>query len=97
MVQLELAIERDDFTGTIHCASPGPVTNGHFMKTLRRILGVPFGLPNPAPLLRFGAVLIGTEADLILTGRRVISKTLADKKFNYRYPTIESALENLLK
>ena len=93
---LNAAIERDDFAGMIHCASPFPVTNDHFMRALRESLNISFGLPNPAFLLRAGAAFIGTEAELILTGRRVVSKVLEEKNISFRYPTIETARHDLV-
>ena len=66
------------------------------MKTLRNVLHVPFGLPNPAFMLKIGTKIIGTEAELILTGRRVIPKYLIDNGFHFLYPHLTDALENIL-
>jgi uncharacterized protein len=94
---IQLAIERKDYEGTIHCASPFPVKNKEFLKIIRQSCRVPFGVPNPSFLIKAGAVLIGTEAELLLTGRRVVSKTLEQKGFNFRYARIEEALDHLVR
>ena len=93
---IQTAIERDNFSGVIHCVSPYPVTNDQFMKALRQSLRIPFGLPNPSLLIKAGAVFIGTEADLVLSGRRVVSKVLWEKKFLFRFAHIEEALNHLI-
>jgi uncharacterized protein len=93
---IEMAVERDDFRGIIHCTSPFPVTNSHFMKALRSALRQPFGLPNPALFIKAGAVFAGTEAGLVLSGRRVVSKTLNEKNFPFQFPDIDRALKHLI-
>jgi uncharacterized protein (TIGR01777 family) len=86
---VELSLTNKDMEGIVHCSSPYPVKNKDFMKALRQTCGVPFGFPNPAPLIHFGAVFIGTEGNLVLEGRRVVSKVLEDKKYQFVYPEIE--------
>lgn len=90
------ALVNDNYKGVIHCASPHPVTNKHFMTALRNALNRPFGFNNPALFVKLGAFFIGTEAALVLTGRRVVSKILEEKNFVFQYPQIEDALEHLL-
>lgn len=92
---IDAALKNDQYEGIVHCTSPGPVTNRHFMTVLRKVLQVPFGLPNWTPFVKSGAVIIGTEAELVLRGRRVVSKKLAENNFVFRYPDIETALQHL--
>lgn len=91
------AIDENQAEGIIHAASPNPVTNSEFMKSIRKAAGVGFGLPNPAFLIRFGAIFIGTEAELVLSGRRVISTFLLQKGFKFKYPYLHEALDQLIK
>ncbi|PSR54258.1 TIGR01777 family protein [Adhaeribacter arboris] len=86
----------NEVTGIIHAASPFPVKNKEFMRAIRQALKVPIGLPNPAFLTRFGALFIGTEAELVLSGRRVVSTILAEKQFPFKYPQLGQALKQLL-
>jgi len=90
------AIRQPHVSGIVHAASPNPVTNAYFMNSLRKSAGIKFGLPNPALLLRIGAVFIGTEAELVLSGRRVISTFLQQNGFQFKYPYLHQALDNLL-
>ena len=92
---VDWAIQDESVHGILHCASPFPVTNKDFMKAMRLAVSVPFGLPNPAFLIRIGAVFIGTEAELVLSGRRVVSRILAEKNFNFKYPHIGDAIQQL--
>ncbi|HTB53178.1 MAG TPA: TIGR01777 family oxidoreductase [Ferruginibacter sp.] len=93
---IKAVIDREDLSGLIHCSSPAPVTNKEFLQTLRRAYNKSFGLPTPAFIVKIGAVFIGTEAELVLSGRRVVSKILEQKGFDFKYPDITSALTNIL-
>lgn len=85
-----------DFKGIVHSASPFPVTNKEFMKTIRQSVNIPFGLPNPAIFIKIGAVFIGTEAELVLSGRRVVSSVLEKNGFKFKYPYLHDAVTRLL-
>ncbi|TFV48536.1 NAD-dependent epimerase/dehydratase family protein [Blastococcus sp. TF02A_35] len=65
-------------SGVLVASSPNPVTNADLMAALRRALHRPAAPPTPAPLVRIGAVLLRTDPALALTGRRVVSRVLAD-------------------
>jgi NAD dependent epimerase/dehydratase family enzyme len=45
--------------------------------------------------LKFGAVFIGTETELILKSRWVIPKRLLDEGFRFEFPEMENALKNI--
>jgi uncharacterized protein (TIGR01777 family) len=81
--------------GTYNCCVPNPITNYYLMHSLRRAMHIPFGLPAPAWLLKMGAVIIGTETELILKSRRVVPTNLLQQGFTFAYPEINSALKNL--
>jgi uncharacterized protein (TIGR01777 family) len=90
---LALAGELD---GLVHLTSPHPVTNREFMAALRRVVGVRFGLPTPAVLVRVGAVGLRTDPRLVLTGRRGVPQRLLDAGFEFHHPDLEPALRDLL-
>ena len=92
---IDWVIQDTSVEGILHCASPFPVTNKNFMKAMRLAVSVPFGFPNPAFLIRIGAIFIGTEAELVLSGRRVISKILHEKNFKFKYLYIQDAVQQL--
>lgn len=67
------------------------------MRTLRSVMGIKLGIPSPAWLLKIGAVLIGTETELILKSRWVIPEKLLEAEYVFQYETIENALADLCK
>jgi uncharacterized protein (TIGR01777 family) len=85
-----------DLTGVFNCSAPHPINNKTFMKALRKEMNVPFGLPSPKLLLAVGAVLIRTETELILKSRWVLPERLQATGYAFKYPTIESALHNII-
>ncbi len=85
-----------EMKGVYNCSSPNPVDNKTLMKTLRKEMGIPFGFPAPEWLLKFGAVLIHTETELILKSRWVIPERLLESGFTFSYPVLDKAFENIL-
>lgn len=89
--------ENTNFTGAINVAAPNPETNKGFMKKLRKILHMPFGFATPTWLLKIGAVIINTETELILKSRWVIPERLIKEGFEFKFPTLNTALSDILK
>ena len=81
--------------GVINVTSPNPVTNETLMKELRRCLHRPWSLPTPAPLVKLGGWLMGSDPAIALTGRRCIPMRLLDAGFEFELPDLRSALDNL--
>jgi uncharacterized protein len=84
-----------ELDGPINLASPNPVPNAEFMRTLRACWGARFGLPAPKWLLEFGAFFMRTETELILKSRRVIPGRLLESGFVFQYPTWPEAAADL--
>jgi uncharacterized protein (TIGR01777 family) len=84
-------------SGPYNIVSPNPVTNAELMKSMRKVMGMPFGLPAPEWMLEIGAWLIGTETELMLKSRWVEPKRLKDEGFKFQFPEITPALQNILK
>ena len=60
--------------GTYIATAPNLVSQREFMRTLRRTMGVPIGLPAFAWMVRLGAPwLMRTDPDLALYGRYLVS------------------------
>lgn len=90
-------VERQDAAGVFNATGPAPVTNAEFMCELRCALKRPWSPRTPAWLVRLGALLLGTEAELALTGRRCIPDRLVEMNFKFLYTNLESALADLLQ
>jgi NAD dependent epimerase/dehydratase family enzyme len=88
--------ERDDLSGVFNVSAPNPSDNRTMMRTIRKVLGVPAGLPAFRWMLELGSIVIRTETELILKSRWVLPARLEEAGYEFRYPNLEPALENIL-
>jgi uncharacterized protein len=94
----ERGLTDERMQGAYIASSPNPTSQREFMKTLRRVVGMPIGLPAFSWMVRIGAPLfMRTDPELALYGRYVVSKRLQQVGFEYRFPHLENALRDLLK
>ena len=92
------AILNDSMSGPYIVSAPHPKSQTDFMRTLRKSIGMPIGLPAFEWMVRFGApLLLRTDPELVLYGRYVIPKRLLDEGFEFRFAELEPALQDLLK
>ena len=90
------SIKNINSNGSYNISSPNPITNKYFMSVLRKKLHRSFGIPSQKWLLEIGARIIKTETELILKSRFVIPERLLNKGFQFTYPTIEEAIEEII-
>jgi uncharacterized protein (TIGR01777 family) len=83
-------------SGPINICSPNPIPNSEFMRQLRIVAGVNFGLPASRWMLELGALLMKTETELVLKSRKVIPSRLLHSGFEFQYPTWKRATEELI-
>lgn len=93
---VEWIANHPEVNGTINCTAPGPVKNKDFMAVIRKAYGMPLGLPSPEWLLEMGAIIIGTETELILKSRWVLPEKLLKTGFQFQYPDISSAIDEIV-
>lgn len=93
---IEWLYEHKELEGTFNCSSPYPVTNDLFMKTLRSVTKTKIGLPAFEWMLKMGSLLIGTETELVLKSRWVIPTRLIENGFEFKYPELQKALQNVI-
>lgn len=93
---IRFLLDREDLSGAFNLAAPEPVPNKVFMETIRQAVGMPIALPMPEWLLEIGAVVIGTETELILKSRWVLPERLEDEGFEFEFPTVKEAVEELV-
>jgi uncharacterized protein (TIGR01777 family) len=72
--------------------APEPVTQEQFSKTAAEVIHRPCFMPTPAWPMRF---VLGRQADLLLEGQRVLPAKLQAEGFEYKFPTLLAALQNL--
>ncbi|TAA71714.1 TIGR01777 family oxidoreductase [Planococcus salinarum] len=88
---------RKDLSGIFNASAPTPVTNQEFMEELRRAMGRRTGLPAPEWMLGLGAMVIGTETELILKSRWVLPERLQKAGFRFHYDRLDRALWQILQ
>lgn len=82
--------------GTYLATAPQPVSNADFMGELRRVLRIKVGLPAAAWMVRLGAPLVmRTDPELALYGRYCVSRRLREERFDFDFPDVQSALQDL--
>jgi len=90
------AIADDSMEGAYIATAPNPVSYDEFMRTLRRSVGMPIGLPAAEWMVRFGAhYLMRTDPELVLYGRYCVSRRLEDEGFQFEFPKIQEAIRGL--
>jgi uncharacterized protein (TIGR01777 family) len=93
----ERALDNATMNGTYIASSPNPVSAKVFMGELRRAVGMPIGLPASEWMVRFGARwFLRTDPELALYGRYVVSTRLQDERFEFEFPQLREALDDLL-
>jgi uncharacterized protein (TIGR01777 family) len=92
---INFAIENESLRGAVNVASPNPVTNEEFTKTLGEVLYRPTFLPLP----EFAVNLVfGEMGDaLLIDSTRVEPKRLQEAGYKFKFKDLKSALENAVK
>lgn len=80
-----------------HVCSPNTVSNEEFMKYLRLASGVTFGLPLPKLFASIGAFFKGVDSSLLLASTPTKTKYLIEDGYDFKYPYIRQAFEQLIK
>lgn len=88
-------IDHDELAGPVNLASPNPLPQADFMRSLRRACGVRVGLPATRWMLEMGTFLMRTESELVLKSRRVIPGRLLQSGFRFEYPEWPAAAQEL--
>lgn len=90
------AIDDAAMHGLYHLTSPAPARNRDVMATFRTVLGRRVGLPAPAWMTRIGAPLLGSDAELALTGRRAYPRRLVDEGFTFQHTDLQAVVRGAL-
>jgi NAD dependent epimerase/dehydratase family enzyme len=87
-------IQDENVSGAVNFTAPEPLTMSVFGRTIGSVLHRPHWLPVPEFGLR---LLFGEMADLLVKGQRVLPQKAIDSGYLFRFPTAQSALQDLLK
>lgn len=86
-------LDNPTLQGAFNLTAPEPVTNAEFSAILGKVLHRPAFLPLPGMVLK---LMLGEASELLLQGQRVIPAQLQASGFEFRYPALPSALNQLL-
>jgi uncharacterized protein (TIGR01777 family) len=87
------AVVSESLTGPANCAAPQPERNRDFTRKFAGALNRPALLPVPGFALKLA---LGGFGGALLAGQRALPAALQEDGFRFRYPTLESALADLL-
>ncbi len=89
---INYVIENENIRGAVNSASPHPVTNHEFTKTLGEVLYRPTFLPLPEFAV---SMVFGEMGDaLLLASTKVMPKRLEDAGFEFKYPDLKTAIQH---
>ena len=93
---IDFVEEHDEIAGVVNVSAPSTSDNAALMRTVRQLVGAPFGLPVSRWMLELGAVVIRTETELVLKSRWVAPERLLALGYRFDYSELEPALRSLL-
>lgn len=90
---LKFLIMAEAARGAFNLTSPNSVRNADFSSALGKAMGRPAAIPVPAFAMK---IPFGEMAELmLLNGQRVVPERLAKLGFQFRFPTIQAAFQEL--
>lgn len=89
---IDFCIQFSTITGSVNATAPHPVTNEEFGRTIGKVYNRPHWFPLPAILLK---TAVGELSEILLKGQRVLPTAVLEQGFNFTFPTLQSALEDL--
>jgi len=80
-------------TGPVNFTAPNPVRNRELTSALGRVLGRPTFMAAPGFMVR---LLLGEFGEVLLSGQKVLPRRLLGAGFEFLFPDIDGALQDLL-
>lgn len=88
------AFENNEINGVYNAVAPEHITNKTLTKTIAETLKKPIWLPNIPPFIF--KMIFGKMAIILLEGSRVSSKKIIATKFQFKFPKLREAIEDLI-
>jgi hypothetical protein len=89
---IKFCIENDRIEGPVNVTAPNPKRNKDFMKTLTDVLRRPYWFTTPSMLITLAT---GEMSQLITQGQYVLPQKALNHHFEFAYPEIRGALEEI--
>ena len=93
---VDFLIHQNTLEGPVNIGSTNAVSNAQLMATLRASLGIDFHINLKKWMLEIGALLIRTQPELVLKSRWIDPEKLRLAGFQWEFPTIDKAVNDLL-
>lgn len=87
------ALENNRLSGAVNVTSPSPLQMNDFGKTIGAILHRPHWFPVPSFVMK---AVLGQKSALVLEGQRVMPQVLMEEGFEFTFPSLKPALDDLL-
>lgn len=94
LIQGILYLIHHDIDGAVNLTSPEVLSQDELGKHIGSVLNKPHYLPAPAAALK---LILGEQSAMVLKTQGVLPQRLMDAHFNFEYPTIQLALEDLVQ
>jgi uncharacterized protein (TIGR01777 family) len=86
-------LDNPSLHGPFNLTAPEPVTNAVFSRTLANVLHRPAFMRVPTFAMK---LMLGEASELLLEGQRVVPENLQTAGYQFKYPRLEAALEQVL-
>jgi len=90
---IRFLIEHEEASGPFNLTAPNPVKNKVFARVVAQVMRRPSFFVIPAFLMR---LVLGEVSAIILKGNRVVPSRLQELGFEFQYPKLKEALEDIL-
>ena len=87
------ALENNRLSGAVNVTSPSPLQMNDFGKTIGAVLHRPHWFPVPSLVMK---TVLGQKSALVLEGQHVMPQVLMEEGFEFTFPSLKPALEDLL-
>lgn len=90
------ALLNENRSGAYIATAPHPISYIEYMRTLRKALHQPIGLPGSALGLRLlTSTVMDSDPELVLYGRYCVPKRLLEQGFEFKFDNIKDAIDEL--
>jgi uncharacterized protein len=96
LAALDFLLANPLLDGVFNLTAPEAPTNRELQQLLREALAIPIGLPATKWMVKLGAWLLRTEAELVLKSRWVRPLRLEQEGFRWRHRNAEAMIADLL-
>ena len=90
---IDFIIHKEEINGPLNITAPLPIRMKEFGETMATIMRKPHWLPVPSFMLH---ALLGEMSILVLEGQHVLPSKAIEHGYQYTFPTIDHALQNIL-